>query len=283
MSSPSPDLEKLGLTGLWTAAIRARESAREDALFVDPLAALFANAGGSAELENIKDQQGQEYGALAIVIRTRFFDDFLLHATHDAQIRQVVMLAAGMDSHAYRLAWPAQTQLFELDQPHVLAAKEQILSSANAVPTCQRHTIGVDLSQPWTEPLQQAGFDPTQRAVWLLEGFLSYLPLEAMLKLFDVITAQSVLGSKLAFDVVNQDMFTSPWTHDWIEAMAQAGIPWRSSLDNPEAVLGDRGWDATVAQDGDPDASYGRWSFPPVPDRSVPGWPRNFLVMATRQ
>src|SRR5579884_1261048 len=205
MSSSSSDLKKLGSTGLWTAAIRARESAREDALFVDPFAALFANTGDSAWLDRIheQNQQAQEYGALGIIIRTRFFDDFLLHATHDAQIRQVVMLAAGMDSRAYRLSWPSQTQLFELDQPQVLAAKEQILSSANAVPTCERHTIGVDLSQPWTEPLQLAGFNSSQPSVWLLEGFLPYLSVEAMLHMFDIITAQSVPGSKLAFDVTN--------------------------------------------------------------------------------
>lgn len=280
----SSDMERLGSTGLWTAAIRARESAREDALFVDPLAALFANAGGSHWLEQTHDERPQsvDFAAVGIVIRTRFFDDFLLHATRDAQIRQVVILAAGMDTRAYRLSWPEQTQLFELDQPTVLASKEQILASANAVPSCERHTVGVDLSQPWAALLQQAGFDPGQRSVWLMEGFLLYLPVEAVLRIFDIITTLSVAGSRLGFDVVNQDMFTSPWTRSWIETLERLGIPWRSSLDKPEEVLGERGWKATIVQQGDPEANYGRWPFPAMPDRSVLGLPRSFLVTATR-
>jgi O-methyltransferase involved in polyketide biosynthesis len=87
----SPDMERLGSTGLWTATVRARESAQEDPLFVDPLDALFASSGGSAWLDRMyTNQQSLDYATIGIVIRTRFFDDFLLRATRDAQIGQVV-------------------------------------------------------------------------------------------------------------------------------------------------------------------------------------------------
>jgi len=280
----SPDMERVGSTGLWTAAIRARESVREDALFVDPLTAHLARSGGSSWIEHAhnSDPQGQEFASIGVVIRTRFFDDFLQQATQNTQIRQVVILATGMDTRAYRLSWPPHTTLFELDQPQVLASKEQLLASASATLNCQRRTIGVDLSQPWANVLQEASFDPGQPSVWLMEGFLQYLPPEAMLQIFDAITSLSTTGSQLGFDVVNQDMFTSPWTRTWVETLKQAGVPWRSFLDQPETTLAERGWQATVVQPGDPSANYGRWPFPAMPDRSVPGMPRNFLVTAMR-
>src|SRR3712207_8015322 len=40
--------------------------------------------------------------ALYVVVRTRFFDDFLLYACRGAGVRQVVLLAAGMDARADR-------------------------------------------------------------------------------------------------------------------------------------------------------------------------------------
>src|SRR5262249_10111827 len=82
---------------------------------------------------------------IGLVIRTKFFDDFLLHATREQEIRQVVLLAAGMDTRAFRLTWPPHTLLFELDQPELLTQKEQILASAGASPACWYRTLGIDL------------------------------------------------------------------------------------------------------------------------------------------
>jgi methyltransferase (TIGR00027 family) len=50
------------------------------------------------------------------VIRTQFFDDYLLDATAHG-IRQVVLLAAGLDTRAYRLSWPRGAHVYELDLP----------------------------------------------------------------------------------------------------------------------------------------------------------------------
>jgi methyltransferase (TIGR00027 family) len=37
--------------------------------------------------------------------------------------RQVVLVAAGLDTRAFRLSWPAGVSLFEMDLPAVLAFK----------------------------------------------------------------------------------------------------------------------------------------------------------------
>ena len=51
-----------------------------------------------------------------IAVRTKYFDSCLLAAV-DAGVRQVVILASGLDSRAYRLPWPAETVVYEVDQP----------------------------------------------------------------------------------------------------------------------------------------------------------------------
>src|SRR5438874_1814169 len=113
---------------------------------------------------------------IGIVIRTKFFDDFLLRATRERQIGQVVILAAGMDTRAFRLTWPKHTRFFEVDQSELLLQKRQLLFSVGASPTCSRWSIGADLMEGlWPGTLMRAGFDPHRTSVWLIEGFLPYL------------------------------------------------------------------------------------------------------------
>ena len=70
-----------------------------------------------------------------IIIRTRFWDDALLDAQDDG-VSQVVILAAGMDARAYRLPWRAGTTVYEVDQPRVIAAKDERLAGER--PRCRR-------------------------------------------------------------------------------------------------------------------------------------------------
>jgi len=219
---------------------------------------------------------------IGVVIRTKFFDDFLLHALAESPIRQVVILAAGMDTRSFRLALPAQTRLFELDQPELLAQKEELLSSAGASPVCWRRTIGINfIKEHWPEALLRASFNPRQPTAWLIEGLLPYLSESAIPHLLNIVTALSASGSQLGFTAVNRKMLTSSSTQLWIKSMEDAGVPWLSSMDNPEVLLAKRGWVATVVQPGEESANFGRWSYPVVP-RSVPGIPRSWLVTAIR-
>jgi methyltransferase (TIGR00027 family) len=109
----------LASTARWTAAVRALESAREDRLFDDPWAAALAGEEGAAWIE-----QRPADSVTPIILRTRFFDDLLQRMTCQVALRQVVLLAAGLDTRGFRLPWPEGTRLFELDQPSVLGYKE---------------------------------------------------------------------------------------------------------------------------------------------------------------
>ncbi len=273
---PTPD-QLLGATARWTASVRALESTRDDRLFDDPWAATLAGVEGAAWIAGRTADS-----VLPIVLRTRFFDDFLQRVATEHGIRQIVLLAAGLDTRAFRLAWPAQTRFFELDQPAVIARKERLLQDADAAPTCNLQCLPVNLSDPWQEALLQAGFDPEQPAAWLLEGFLFYLPNDRITAILDAVSNLAAPGSWLGFDIINPAVLTSPWTRAWVEMQAAAGAPWIGTLDDPVAFLAARGWNATLSQAGAPDANHGRWHLPVIPTL-MPDMPHNWYVCAEKQ
>lgn len=256
--------------------MRARESARPDRLFDDPWAAALAGPAGADWIA-----QRSEDSTLPIVLRTRYFDDFLTRIAQQDGIRQVVLLAAGLDTRGFRLTWPTGTRLYELEQPAVLDHKEQVLRSAGAQPACARQAIAADLTAAWPAALVEAGFEPRQPSGWLLEGFLFYLRNENIMRILDQITSLAAPGSWLGFDVVNAITLTLPLTRAWIEMQAQAGAPWIGAMDDPVGFLADRGWQATLSQAGQPDAHHGRWTFPVIPT-TMPNMPHNWFVTAQR-
>src|SRR5579883_2210387 len=91
-------MEGVAKTGLWVAAWRADESERADALFHDPFARLLAGEEGFATLRAAEATRGS---VSTIEIRTHFFDERLLAATTERGLRQVAVLAAGMDARAW--------------------------------------------------------------------------------------------------------------------------------------------------------------------------------------
>lgn len=277
MTEKDDSQSDLASTARWTAAVRALESERIDRLFSDPWAAALAGEEGSAWLA-----QRTADSVLPIVLRTRFFDDFLQRITSREAVRQIVMLAAGLDTRAFRLTWPAGTQIFELDQAAVLRHKEQVLNSTGAQPTCKRRLIEVDLTGAWQAALVQAGFDSARPSGWLLEGFLFYLPNERLTQILDEVSNLAAPGSWLGFDIINSVVLTSPWTRPWIEMQASSGAPWIGSLDDPPAFLKERGWEVVLSQAGQPDANHGRWTLPVIPVTQSE-MPHNWYVVALKE
>jgi methyltransferase (TIGR00027 family) len=109
---------------------------------------------------------------LPIVIRTRFFDDWLRSVAIDGRLRQVVLLGAGMDTRAWRLPWAPGTRVFEVDRPGPLNGKTAELARAGATLACERRPVDADLATGWGERIVRAGFDPTAPTAWLAEGIL---------------------------------------------------------------------------------------------------------------
>jgi methyltransferase (TIGR00027 family) len=266
----------LSATARWIAAVRASESAREDRLFNDPWAAALAGEEGRQWLE-----QRTPESLSSILLRTRFFDDFLRRVGEEQAIRQIVLLAAGLDTRAFRLSWPQGTRVFELDRPSVLREKERILRSDGAQPACPRKAIGADLTKDWEGRLLRAGFDRGQPSCWLMEGFLFYLSGGQLRKLLDQVARLAVPGSWMGFDIINGAMLGSALTRQWVQMQAASGAPWIGTLEDPAGFLAERGWQAALTQAGQPDANHGRWPYPVLPTL-MPDMPHNWFVTARK-
>jgi methyltransferase (TIGR00027 family) len=210
-----------------------------------------------------------------VAIRTRFFDDYLLAACA-AGCRQVVLLAAGMDTRGYRLDWPVGTRLFEIDQPDVLAFKDAVLTSRDAVPRCHRVARAADLRQNWAGVLLDSGLRPGERTAWLAEGLLIYLTAEEAGQLFATITGLSAPGSTIACeDYLSDDTGTSPVSHArTMPGMSRITALWKGGLgaETPD-WLGRRGWRVQIHGIGPVAASY---------HRRIPGRASGGFLTATR-
>lgn len=208
--------ESVGATALGVAAARAVETARDDALIRDEFAYLLVSSAGpewaqmassdpawladDEEFRQLHDMS-RDYQA----VRTHYFDEFF-HAAMRTGIRQVVILAAGLDSRAYRLDWPAGTTVFEIDQPKVLEYKTSTLNAHGADPKARRIPVAVDLRDDWPAALTGAGFDPARPTAWLAEGLLPYLPPDAQDRLFELVTTHSAAGSQIAVEAFSMDL-----------------------------------------------------------------------------
>jgi methyltransferase (TIGR00027 family) len=273
----SNDDDAVASTALLVAAIRAKESQREDRLFDDPLAAKLAGAAGRQRLDAATAAAGEQ-PTVQIVVRTRFWDEALLEATR--HVTQVVILAAGMDSRAYRLAWPDGTDVYEIDQPELMATKNGLL--AGDQPTCHRAPIGINLMDDWPSAAQSAGVDPMIPTVWMMEGLLQYLDESAVDGLFDRVDALSAPSSVLLYDIVGKALLESLSMHTVRSTMSEQGSPWLFATDAPAELAERRGWSASVTDVAVPGNTWGRWHAPAIP-MTVPGVPRGYFVQAVKR
>jgi len=276
MTAETRPHDPLGATARWTAAVRAGERGRADALVDDPWAERLAGDEGMAWLAARTPES-----VVPIIVRTRYFDDWLRSVAIDGPLRQVVLLGAGLDTRAWRLPWPAGTSLFEVDRLGTLAAKTGELALAGAEPRCDHRAVDGDLAGDWGSRLVAAGFDPSLPTAWLAEGILFYLPDPVVAHVLGTVTANAAPGSRLGFDIPNRAVLESPYTRAWIEMQAAAGAPWLGTLDDPGATLAALGWTASVVQPGEPVANHGRWTLPVIP-AAMADLPHSWYVTAER-
>ncbi len=284
--------ELVGATALGVAAARAAETAGSDPLISDQFARILVSSAGSAwarladpELAWLDgDEQGRRAHRIGIdyqAVRTHFFDEYF-HGAIEAGIRQVVILAAGLDSRAYRLNWPDGTAVYEIDQPQVLEYKTGILQQHGAAPTASRRPVAVDLRDDWPAALAAAGFDRAQPTAWLAEGLLPYLPSDAQDRLFEMFTALSAPGSRVAIEAFGLNSRSN--SQRWLRMRERLGLdvnvqaltyhePDRS---DPAQWLRDHGWQVDTVDNREEMARLGR----PVPDDLAEEAVRSTLLRA---
>src|SRR3984885_13062028 len=283
--------ESVGPTALGVAADRAAETDSDNPLIKDPFARAFLDAAGegmwsltsdpklSAALTDLVPDLAAHIQAMVdfMAVRTKWFDDIFLDAVSSG-VRQVVILAAGLDSRSWRLSWPAGTTVYELDQAKVLDFKSSTLAQRGAQPTARLVSVAVDLRDDWPTALREAGFDESVPTMWSAEGLLRYLPAAAQDLLFERIDSLSAVGSRLATNgpskqAVNPDLLARQreQSQRFRAAAAQVlgtEIPNVEELWYPEERteivdwLGEHGWGASAIGMADLLARHGR---------SVPG------------
>ena len=261
----------VGTTATMVAAARAVATRADRPLINDPFAEPLVRAVGvdlltrlatgevdPDDLNDVHDGATGSAGAMSrmadnMAVRTKFFDEFFLSATR-AGIKQAVILASGLDSRAYRLAWPAGTVVYEVDQPQVIEFKSRTLAELGAAPTADRRVVAVDLRDDWPTALRTAGFDPAQPTAWSAEGLLGYLPPEAQDRLLDTITGLSAQGSRFATesapnpepgdeDKMRERMqrISERWRAHGFE-LDMAGLVYFGDRNEAAPYLKDRGW-----------------------------------------
>jgi methyltransferase (TIGR00027 family) len=270
-----PDLDPVASTGRLTAALRAAETSRDDRLFTDPFAAHLAGAEGRRLLDVFGDNS-------TIAVRTRLYDDVVLDAA--GRVRQIVVVAAGMDTRAFRLDLPADLTMFELDRPEVLNLKDRLLADVPdgpPLPRCRRRAVGVDLAADWSDQLRDAGFQAAEPTCWLVEGLLQYLTESDVAVLLDRVTALSSAGSELHIDVVGRSLLDSPAMAPMLDRFAAHHAPWQFGTDRPEDLLTSRGWRPEVTLISSVGNRMGRWPYPEVP-RDTPGVGQGYFARGRR-
>jgi methyltransferase (TIGR00027 family) len=221
----------VGATATMVAA--QRSLATDAGLIDDPFAGPLVRAVGidvytrlvNGEIPVTEEHEfDPERMGRGMAVRTRFYDDYFLAATRGG-IRQAVIVAAGLDSRAYRLPWPDGTVVYEVDLPDVIEFKTSTLKGLGAEPTAERRTVAVDLRDDWPAALQAAGFDPQAPSAWSAEGLVVYLPPEAQDALFGNITALSAPGSQVASEFVpDTTIFKDPRWRAHHDRMAELGF-----------------------------------------------------------
>ena len=267
----------VGATATMVAAGRAMATRDARALINDPFAEPLVRAvgldffvkmiDGDLDLALLPNSSPERMQAISdgMGLRTKYFDNYLVAAVASG-VRQVVILASGLDARAYRLGWPADTVVYEIDQPQVIEFKTRTLADLGAEPTATRRTVAIDLRGDWPAALQAAGLDAGAPTAWLAEGLLIYLPPEAQDRLFDNITALSAPGSTVATEYVPGIIdFDADRAREMSASMREQGV----DIDMPSLVytgqrnhvvdyLRGKSWDVTDTTRTDLFLSNGR-------------------------
>ena len=192
-----------------------------------------------------------------VVARTRLIDEAIAAALPGVQ--QVLILGAGFDSRAYRLAQLRDVAVFEVDHPATQEAKRRILRRGSVqIPASVRFVpveFGVD--DPVAK-LAESGFVSGKPTLILWEGVTNYLDPVSVDATFRFLASAIASGSTVLFTYVDRAMLDGSAVFEGaattLRAVRKVGEPFTFGL-NPKEVAGylrDRGFEMesdTVVRD----------------------------------
>jgi methyltransferase (TIGR00027 family) len=169
-----------------------------------------------------------------LLCRTRYIDEALRNGL-EIGAQQVVILGAGLDSRAYRLAALQGIPVFEIDRPELFGVKRPVLEAILGSVPANVKFVSADLDRVSLDhAMGRAGFDPSARSFFVGEGVTQYLTGDGIENVLAFV-AGCALGSRIAFTYINRAIIEGRCTRRvdrklkaWMERI---GEPWRSGID----------------------------------------------------
>ena len=217
----------------------------------------------------------------SIACRKRFIDERLSDPLNDTDT--VVVLGAGLDTRAWRIARHSDMPVFEVDQQINIDRKTAVVRRVFGTPPASVHLVPVDFEHDALIPaLESHGYRREQRTFFIWEGVTQYLTPNAVRATLAQLD-DAAPGSRLVFTYVRQDFIdgTNTYGADRLyRRFRTRGQVWKSGL-VPEQVgelLAGYGW-RLVEQAG---PSYYRDLYIRPTGRDVAASPVEWTVLAER-
>jgi methyltransferase (TIGR00027 family) len=229
-------------TALLMAAYRGRASAAPEPLCSDPWASALAGDEGAALARSW--DESYPHMELWTAVRTAFIDRCVRRATRE--MRQVVLLGAGLDTRAARLA-EAGVRFFEVDRPDTQADKLARIDRLEGYPRGAATYVSCDFEkESFLTKLSAAGFDARSPAMFVWEGVVPYLTEGAVRATLRAIAAGVDGRSALVFDHLRKKIVAGD-VRDAKDLEPRAiveglGEPLRFGIDDPLPLLYEEGF-----------------------------------------
>ncbi len=164
-------------TALAAAAHRAAHQLLEHGrIFADPLAVPILGQDVETLRRDAEAEPSRRGMRLFIAARSHFAEAVLKAGVEARGVRQLVVLGAGLDTYAYRNPLGDDLRVFEVDHPATQAWKRRRLAAAGIAIPASLTFAPVDFErEAFSAKLQQAGFDPARRSVFVWLGVAPYL------------------------------------------------------------------------------------------------------------
>jgi methyltransferase (TIGR00027 family) len=221
-------IEDVSGTAFVVAEFRAEENTEPAPLYTDPIVGLF-----------LSDDSKRAAGRVAanfppsrdlVRIRTKYLDD-MLDKQLCSNVRQIVILGAGLDTRAVRKP-SAAVSYFEIDDPATLSLKQACY---------QRHGFEVNVTfmpgdyvrDGLITLLARSGFVFGLPTYFIWEGNTMYLPQDCTRQLLAELKTH-VARFELSFDYMAESVVSKttqdPAITSLVESFARMGAPWVSGI-----------------------------------------------------
>lgn len=159
-----------------------------------------------------------------LVPRTITIDDAVRERPH----AQVIILGAGLDGRAWRMAELRDTETYEVDQP---ASQRDKRERAVGLGDRQPHFVPVEFGRDdLAAALEAAGHRAGEPTTWVWEGVVPYLTTDQVTATLDEVATRSAPGSRLIvnYQAASQGAALGRLVVRAFSALGRRASPWRN-------------------------------------------------------